>query len=65
VGMPLRSATLVGTTASLRAIMAFLRTPQAPYRPSVSRLTQHDGKPALLIEFAAPSPLQLFDAPNS
>jgi hypothetical protein len=64
-GMPLRSATLVGSTASLRAIEAFLRTPQAPYRPSVARLIQQDGKPALLIEFAAPSPLQLFDAPNS
>jgi hypothetical protein len=64
-GMPLRSATLAGSPASLRAMLGYLRIPATPYRPSLTRLTQHDGKPALVMQFAAPSPLLLFDAPNS
>jgi hypothetical protein len=64
-GMPLRSATLVGSAASLRSIVASLNTPQAPFRPSRTEMTQDDGQPALVIEFAAPTPLQVFGSPTS
>jgi hypothetical protein len=63
-GMPLRSATLTGSRASLRSIAAYLRTPEAPYRPSHLTMTQQGGKPALTIEFPAPIPLELFDNPS-
>ena len=63
-GMPLRSATLTGSRASLRSIAAYLRTPEAPYRPTHVAMTQPGGKPTLVIEFAAPIPLNLFDNPS-
>ena len=64
-GMPLRSATLTGSMASLRSILAFLHTSQAPYHPSHAQIMQRDGKSELVIEFSAPSPLGLFESPNS
>ncbi len=64
-GMPLRSATLTGSAASLDTIAAFLATPQAPFRPLHTEMTLYQGQPALVIEFAAPSPLQVFGSPTS
>ena len=61
LGMPLRSATLTGSRASLRSIAAYLRTLEGLYRPSHVTIKQRDGKPTLVIEFAAPIPLGLFD----
>jgi hypothetical protein len=63
-GVPLRSATLTGSPASLRSIAAFLDG-QAPYRPAQLQMTRFAGKRALRIEFAAPSPLGVLDGPNS
>jgi hypothetical protein len=63
-GVPLRSATLTGSTASLRSIVKYLRTLVRPYRPSHVAMTRLDGEPALVIEFSAPIPLDLFDNPG-
>jgi hypothetical protein len=57
--IPLRSATLTGSTASLKSIMAFVHGQSPLYRPSHAKLMQRDGKPTLVIEFSAPSPLLL------
>jgi hypothetical protein len=48
----------------LRSIAAYLRTPEAPYRPSHVAMTQRGGKLSLMIEFPAPIPLELFDNPS-
>ena len=63
-GIPLRSATLTGTTASLKSIVAFVHKQAPLYRPLHTAITQRDGKPALVIEFSAPSPLGLFGPGN-
>jgi hypothetical protein len=61
-GMPLRSLTLTGGKANLRSILAYVRTQEtAPYIPEYTQLTRRDGRPELLIEFSAPSPLGLFE----
>jgi hypothetical protein len=62
--IPLRSATLTGSTASLKSIIAFVRKQAPPYRPLHAKLTQRNGKPTLVIEFSAPSPLGLFNLGN-
>jgi hypothetical protein len=59
-GMPLRSATLTGSRAILSSIAAFLKTQQGQFRPAHIEMTQFDRKPALVFEFTAPSPLELF-----
>jgi hypothetical protein len=64
-GMPLRSATLTGNAANLQSVLAFLRTPQAQFRPAHTTLIPRGAKSELVIEFAAPSPLQLLQSPNS
>jgi hypothetical protein len=63
-GIPLRSATLAGSTASLQSILASLSKQGPPYRPSHAEITQRDGKPVLVIEYDAPSPLGLFASPG-
>jgi hypothetical protein len=60
-GIPLRSATLTGSMASLRSIVASLRAQKPPYRPSHVTMRQRGGKPTLVIEFAAPIPLELLE----
>ena len=62
-GVPLRSATLAETsTANLRSMLAGLRVQQGPYRAAHIETTRFDGQPVLVIEFAAPSPLELINA---
>ena len=64
-GMPLRSLTLTGGKANLRSILVYVRTHEtAPYIPEYTQMTQRDGRPELLIEFSAPSPLGVFSPPN-
>jgi hypothetical protein len=71
---PLRAAELtvapkVAAQASatlLRQMLAFLQAQQAPYRPALAEVTTlPDGRPALRLQFCAPSPLGLFDSPGS
>jgi hypothetical protein len=59
VGIPLRSATLVGSAATLRATRAFALEQTGNYHPSYTKMTNADGQHALIIEFAAPIPLEL------
>ena len=63
-GVPLRSVTLAGSTAYLRSMLASVRSSQAPYLAAHAGITQFDGRPALFIEFAGPSPLGLINGPN-
>jgi hypothetical protein len=39
--------------------LAFLRMQKGPYLPAIMQTIRVDGKPVLLIEFAAPSPFGL------
>jgi hypothetical protein len=60
-GMPLRSADLaetVGATA-LRDWLASLHGQKYPWAPALTETIRLHGKPVLLIEFAAPTPLGL------
>ncbi len=64
-GVPLRSATLAETSpANLRSMLASLRVQQGPYRAAHIETTRFDGQPVLVIEFAAPTPLELINAPR-
>jgi len=63
-GIPLRSATLTGSTARLKSIIAFMRQQAPQYRPLHAEITQRGGNPRLVIEFSAPSPLGLFNPGN-
>jgi hypothetical protein len=61
-GIPLRSAELsesVGA-AVVQQWLSFLRVQKNPFLPAVMRTIRVGGKPVLLIEFAAPTPLGLF-----
>jgi chemotaxis protein histidine kinase CheA len=61
-GIPLRSAELsqsVGA-AVVQEWLGFLRVQRNPFLPTVMRTIRVGGKPVLLIEFAAPTPLGLF-----
>jgi hypothetical protein len=61
-GIPLRSAELsesVGA-AVVQQWLSFLRVQKNPFLPTVMRTIRVGGKPVLLIEFAAPTPLGLF-----
>jgi hypothetical protein len=64
-GMPLRSVTLTGGMASLRALVADARTGEtALYVPTHTQIMKRDGRYQLVIEFSAPSPLLLFENPT-
>jgi hypothetical protein len=64
-GIPLRSATLAGSMATLQSALAWTRSTAAqPYTPTHAEITQLHGEPVLNIEFAAPSPLGLFSPSN-
>jgi len=61
-GIPLRSAELsesVGA-AVVQKWLSFLRVQRNPFLPTVMQTVRAGGKPVLLIEFAAPTPLGLF-----
>jgi hypothetical protein len=61
-GMPLRSVTLTGTTANLRSILAYVRTHEtAVYLPTYAQIIQRTRRSELVMEFSAPSPLELFE----
>jgi hypothetical protein len=71
-GMPLRSAEVIeaGSAASVsgspgvHALLAIVRTQRAPYVPAYTETTRLGRQTVLLIEFAAPSPLLLFNPPS-
>ncbi len=66
VGMPLRSLTLTGSKAGLRSVLTYVRTHEtAPYLPEHTQLTRQRGRPELVIEFYAPSPLGVFENPST
>jgi hypothetical protein len=60
-GIPLRSATVVGSVATLRATRAFTVAQTGNYRPAHTEITQLHGQHVLIVEFAAPIPLELFN----
>jgi len=59
-GIPFRSATLVGSTANLRKLLTFAQGLNILLAPNLSKIMRLDGQPALLVAFAAPSPLEVF-----
>ncbi len=61
-GIPLRSAELSESdgAAVVQKWLSFLRGQKNPFLPAVMQTTRLNGKPVLLIEFAAPTPLGLF-----
>jgi hypothetical protein len=64
-GIPLRSVTLAGSTARLQSILAFLsKGVKAPFLPGHTEITRSGGRPVLVIEYDAPSPLGLLTAGN-
>ena len=65
VGVPLRSATLVGSVATLRSTLAFALAQNDPHHPARAEITRLDGRQVLFVEFTAPSPLGLFNPTGS
>jgi hypothetical protein len=63
-GIPLRSATLAGSKATLRTTLAWARKATPPFAPTHATVTQLNGQPVLIVEFAAPSPLGVFSPSN-
>jgi hypothetical protein len=61
-GIPLRSATLAGSMATLRSTLNWVRSRAAKqYRPTHADITKLGGRNVLIVEFAAPVPLGLFN----
>jgi hypothetical protein len=63
-GFPLRSATLVGSLSTLRALRVFALGQKGNYCPSYTDLTKAGKQHVLVVEFNAPIPLELFSPPN-
>jgi hypothetical protein len=71
-GMPLRSADVIEADSAasvsgspgVHALLAIVRTQRAPYVPAYNETTRLGGQTVLLIEFAVPSPLLLFNPPS-
>jgi hypothetical protein len=63
-GLPLRSAKLVGSLSTLRALRAFALAQKGNYCPYYTDLTKAGKQDVLLVEFAAPIPLELFSPPS-
>jgi hypothetical protein len=61
--IPLRSATMTGSTAALQAMLVWVLN-NAPFAPTHAEITQQNGQPVLIVEFAAPSPLGVFSPSN-
>jgi hypothetical protein len=62
-GMPLRSVYLAdnGGAATMRAMLAILHQQQGDFRPTRAETAPFGRRPALFIEFSAPSPLGLLN----
>ena len=61
-GIPLRSATLAGSMATLRSTLRWARSKAAtPYPPTHAKITKVGGRNVLIVEFAAPVPLGVFN----
>jgi hypothetical protein len=60
-GVPLRSATLAGSPAMLRAMLAFAQAQKGNFHPAHAELTTLDGRRVLIVEFSAPFPLGLLN----
>jgi hypothetical protein len=58
-GIPLRSATLVGSLATLRAARAFALAQAGAYHPDHTAMTGRGGRHVLIVAFTAPIPLGL------
>jgi hypothetical protein len=63
-GLPLRSATLVGSLPTLRALRTFALAQKGNYCPTYTDLTKAGKEHVLIVEFNAPIPLELFSPPN-
>ncbi len=63
-GMPLRSVTLTGSATNLSSVLSSLRLSLGSLHPAHMKLIPRGTRSELLIEFAAPSPLQLLQSPN-
>jgi hypothetical protein len=63
-GLPLRSATLVGSLPALRALRAFALGQTGNYCPTYTNLTKVGNQHVLVVEFTAPILLGLFSPPN-
>jgi len=63
-GLPLRSATLVGSLQTLRALRTFALGQKGDYCPSYTALTKAGKQHMLVVEFNAPIPLELFSPPS-
>jgi hypothetical protein len=59
-GIPFRSATLAGSIANLRKLLTFAQGMNILLAPTLGKIIRLDGQPALLVAFAAPSPLEVF-----
>jgi hypothetical protein len=64
-GIPLRSVTLAGGTATLQSMLTFARSQPGPDHPAHAGITRSDGHPVLVIDYDAPSPLGLFTVPGN
>jgi hypothetical protein len=64
-GLPLRSATLVGSLPALRALRTFALGQKGNYCPSYTDLTKAGKQHVLVVEFTAPIVLGLFSPPSS
>ncbi len=65
-GMPLRAVELFATGAGARRILAFFRAQRPPYLPAVVASAPGPGGESIVtVQFAAPSPLGLLQAPPS
>jgi hypothetical protein len=63
-GLPLRSATLVGSLPTLRALRTFALAQKGNYCPTYTDLTKVGKQHVLVVEFNAPIPLELFNPPS-
>lgn len=65
-GLPLRAVELVATSAGARHVLAFFRAQRPPYLPALVASAPGPGRESIVtVEFAAPSPLGLLQAPSS
>jgi len=65
-GVPLRSVYLAenGGATVTRSMLALLHQQRGNYRAARAETTQRNGQPVLFVEFAAPTPLEVFNSPG-
>jgi len=63
-GIPLRCVYLAenGGAGVTRSMLALLHQQRGNYRAARAETTQRNGQPVLLVEFAAPTPLEVFNS---